>query len=373
MVRRAMTDETPQHTKGERHFRRLVDVLDHAVIWEFDDNLQKYTFVSQHSKLVLGYDCLDWLNDPHFFERRIDPGDGPRFQEVLRKLRAGESDDVRLEHRCVKRDGTTIWVHTGVHREDEGGTVFIRGVTIDIDNIKLAEERERAAREQAELTTRAYEEIMAIVSHDLRNPLNSIVIGASMLTRDASQSARLAPRIAESARQMSRLIDDLMDLSQIRTRQLKVTPTEVDVRELVRETMETFAAVAAQRKLSLVSQEEGGTATIHCDPKRIAQVLGNLVGNALKFTPHDGGGEVVVASRLDELEVQFTVRDNGPGIAHADLPRVFDREWRATQTAAKGSGLGLYISKAIIEAHAGRIWAESIHGLGAAFHFTLPR
>ena len=97
------------------------------------------------------------------------------------------------------------------------------------------------------------------------------------------------------------------------------------------------------------------------------------MGNALKFTAHDGSGEVVVSSRLDDLEVQFTVRDNGPGIAHADLPRVFDREWQASETAAKGSGLGLYISKGIVEAHAGRIWAESIHGLGAAFHFTLPR
>jgi PAS domain S-box-containing protein len=368
-----MTDETSQHSKGEKHFRRLVDVLDHAVIWEFDDTRQTYTFVSQHSKLVLGYDCLEWMADPHFFENRLDPSDRPRFDEALRKVRAGEADDVRLEHRCVKSDGTTVWVHTGVHREDEDGTVFIRGVTIDINNIKLAEERERAAREQAELTTRAYEEIMAIVSHDLRNPLNSIVIGASMLTRDASQSARLAPRIVESAQQMSRLIDDLMDLSQIRTRQLKVTPTGVDVHELVRATMESFAALAAHRKISLVSQEEGGTATIQCDPKRISQVLGNLVGNALKFTPHDGGGEVIVASRLDELEAQFTVRDNGPGIAHADLPRVFDREWQAPETAAKGSGLGLYISKGIVEAHAGRIWAESIHGLGAAFHFTLPR
>jgi signal transduction histidine kinase len=172
---------------------------------------------------------------------------------------------------------------------------------------------------------------------------------------------------------MARLIDDLMDLSQIRTRRLKVTPTEVDVHELMAQAIESFAPQATRAKITLSAREEGGTTVVHCDPKRIAQVLGNLVGNALKFTADDGSGEVTLSSRVDDLEVQFSVRDNGPGIAHADLPRVFDREWQASQTAAKGSGLGLYICKGIIDAHAGRIWAESIFGEGAAFHFTLPR
>lgn len=358
---------------GEEHFRRLVDALDHAVVWEFDDTHQKYTFVSEHSRLVLGHLCTEWMDDPHFFEERIKPDDLPKFEEALAKLRAGEMNDVRLEHRCTKADGTEVWVHTGVHRADESGTTFLRGVTIDINNIKLAEARERRAKEEAERTTTAYEEVMAIISHDLRTPVQAIRMAATALEGDVALAPRLAASIGRSALQIERLIEDLTDLSQIRTRQLRVTPTEVSTETILHETLEHFAPLAAVRGATLVSPAGRHSTVLKCDAKRIAQVLANLVGNAIKFSREDGTARIEVTVVVDELEATFSVIDNGPGIAHADLARVFDREWQAPETASQGSGLGLYIAKGIVEAHAGRIWVESILGRGAAFHFTVPR
>ncbi|RYZ65053.1 MAG: PAS domain S-box protein, partial [Proteobacteria bacterium] len=259
-------------SSGEQRFRRLVDALDHAIVWEFDDTEQQYTFVSEHSKLVLGHDCREWIKDPGFFERHVIAEDQPKLGEALGKIRAGQSNDMRLEHRCIKNDGTIVWVHTGVHRADEAGKVLLRGVTIDINNVKRAEERERAAKEEAQRTTRAYEEIMAIISHDLRTPLQSIALAARTLGRDTRLADRLAPTIAGSAAQMERLIDDLTDLSQIRTKKLKVTPTEISTHEILRDVLERFGPIAEASAVRLTSALDEPI-VLRCDPKRIAQVL----------------------------------------------------------------------------------------------------
>src|SRR5690349_23761321 len=134
-------------TLEEHRFRRLVDALDHVVIWEFDETAQRYTFVSRHSLLVLGYECDEWMSSPTFLRDHVVPEDRLKLEQLLDKLRSdSDVNDLRLEHRCAKADGSIIWVHTGVHREDEGGHMLLRGVTVDINNLKRAEEREREAR-----------------------------------------------------------------------------------------------------------------------------------------------------------------------------------------------------------------------------------
>lgn len=364
------SDET-KLPEGERRFRRLVNVLDHTVVWELDDSAGKYTFVSEHSHVVLGFPCTEWVKDAGFFESRFLPGDVERFRELLAKLRAGDND-LRLEHRCIKADGSIVWLHTGVHRDDENGAVLLRGVTIDITNLKIAEERERAAKEEAERTARAYEEMMAIISHDLRSPLQSISLGAVLLGKDPAAGPRVVSAIERSAKQMQRLIEDLTDLSQVRTRKLKISPTQVSTDEILRETFERFRPIAAERGVAFEALDATAHTVLRCDAKRIAQVLGNLVSNAIKFSKPGPESLVSVSLHVDPLEATFCVRDRGPGIAPDDLARVFDREWQARETADLGSGLGLYIAKGIVEAHAGRIWVESTLHEGATFRFTVP-
>jgi len=138
---------------------------------------------------------------------------------------------------------------------------------------------------------------------------------------------------------------------------------------MLEESLGEIGADAAAKDISLV-QAPSSELTIRCDPKRIVQVLSNLLKNAVKFSP--SGSTIEVGTQADPLEVIFWVRDGGAGIAQGNLARVFDRHWQAPATAAQGQGLGLFISKGIVEAHGGRIWAESEVGRGSTFSFALP-
>jgi len=356
-------------SKDSTRFLRLVNALDHAVVWEFDDTDQRYTFVSDHSRVVLGYDSDEWASDPHRFERCIVPEDLPGFLALIAKLRDGGANDLRLEHRCQTGHGHVAWVHTGVHRADEAGHCIFRGVTIDVHGVKAAEERERTAKEHAEEAVRHLEEVMAIVSHDIRGPLGSLLMGVDTLEADSANIPKTVAVIRRSAQRLARLIDDLVDLSSIRSRRLSVIATESTAQALIEECLAEITADAATKDISLV-HEPSPELTIRCDPKRIAQVLFNLLNNAVKFSPT--GGTIEVGAQADPLEVVFWVRDSGVGIPQGNLSRVFDRHWQAPATAAQGQGLGLFISKGIVEAHGGRIWAESEVGRGTTFRFALP-
>ncbi len=359
------------HNTDERRFRRLVDTLDHAVVWEFDDTHQKYTFVSQHSKLVLGYENDEWANDPQFFEERVHPDDLARVLEAFAKLRRRELTDVRLEHRCRRADGTTIWVHSGVHCEEEsGGRVLFRGVTIDIDHLKRAEERERKARAEAERTAKARDEVLAVVAHDLRNPLNTVQLAVETLGQP-EQLARGTQLIRRAVKQMQGLIDDLVDAASIRASRLRITTGAFSPVALAREVADDFAGDATERGVSLVVQVDDAAAELRGDHARIRQALSNLVNNALKFT--ERGGSVTLRVLVDPLQVRFEVADTGRGIAPQEVSKVFDRDWQSDETAHLGSGMGLYIAKGIIEAHGGEIKVVSALGQGSLFSVVLPR
>jgi PAS domain S-box-containing protein len=361
-----MTDETDS-AEGTR-FRRLVDTLDHAVVWEFDDTLGKYTFVSQHSSLVLGYGADEWLSDPQFFERRVHPDDLPKLLELMAKLRRGEAVDLRCDHRCQHADGHSVWVHTGIHFEIHDTHHLMRGVTIDISHIKAAEDLERRAREDAERATKARDEVLAVVAHDLRNPLHTIRLSCSVLDSEPAVRGTSAV-ILRAVERMQRLIDDLVDAASIRASRLKISPVEVDAASLLRQLADDFASEAQQKNVKLLVVIDEST-SLRCDGRRIAQALSNLIHNALKFT--EPGGAVTLQFSLDPLHSKFIVADTGRGIAEHEIEKVFEREWQADETAHLGSGMGLYIAKGIVTAHGGEIEVTSEVGKGSTFTIILP-
>jgi signal transduction histidine kinase len=174
-----------------------------------------------------------------------------------------------------------------------------------------------------------------------------------------------------SADRANRLIRDLLDAARIEDGKLPIEPRRADPASLIRETVELLLPQAADKPLRLEVDAPDDLPAVCADRDRTLQVLTNLVGNAVKFTP--AGGRVVARAAADaSSEVRFTITDTGPGLSADELSHLFDRYWQAKKTAKLGTGLGLVIAKGIVEAHGGRIWAESEPGRGSTFHFTLP-
>jgi signal transduction histidine kinase len=237
-----------------------------------------------------------------------------------------------------------------------------RRAALAIDNAILFAEAERARL--------AREELMAVVSHDLRNPLASIATGARLLERapDGERTYKVARTIGRSAQRMERLTAALLDFAQMQAGHLDVHVDTVDAGTLIHDSLEDFEPVAEERKVSL--QGEGFEGSLRCDKDRVLQVLANLVGNALKFTPP--GGHVDVRMKRSDKEALFSVSDTGPGIPPDQLGHVWELYWQAKQHAQGGVGLGLSIAKGLVEKQGGRIWVQSTLGQGTTFYFTLP-
>lgn len=177
--------------------------------------------------------------------------------------------------------------------------------------------------------------------------------------------------ITRRAGEMNRLIQDLLDISSIEAGRLRLEKSRQGVLRMLNEGLAVWQPQAAQKSLDIDCEcPDADEVNLDCDPNRIRQVLNNLIGNAIKFTEPGGSIHVRVEPRADE--VFFSVTDSGPGIPEADLPHIFDRFTRTSKSALRGTGLGLSIAKGIVEAHGGRIWAESQTGVGSTFYFTLP-
>jgi PAS domain S-box-containing protein len=230
--------------------------------------------------------------------------------------------------------------------------------------------------EEARTAVQAREDVLMVVSHDLRNPLNVVAMGAERLqdleaSASTSEVAAVAKSIQRAAIGMDRLLGDLQDLERLRLRRLSVEPSPEDVDALLLEAVEMTMPLAKEKALECVV-EAGALhgAKVLCDGHRIAQVFSNLLGNAIKFSPRES--RVIVRAEPDEERVRFSVRDQGPGISAENLSHVFDRFWQAKEKGRWGLGLGLAIAKGLIEAHGERIWVESEVGRGTNFFFTLP-
>ncbi len=244
-----------------------------------------------------------------------------------------------------------------------------RRIALELDNVRLFR--------QAETSARLRDEVLAIVSHDLRNPLSVVSFASEALLRAWSAEPEHAPErrqlegIALSAERMRRLINDLLDVARVDAGRLAVDPVPVPVGRLVLDALEMYAHLAEARAILTRVLIPAESPPVLADPDRVLQVLSNLLGNAIRFTPRGGG--ITLAAEVDEREVRFSVADTGPGIAPEHLPHVFDRFWRAQRARRGGAGLGLAIARGLVEAHEGRIWAESVPGEGSTFTFTLPR
>jgi len=226
--------------------------------------------------------------------------------------------------------------------------------------------------EDAQSRIDAREQVLRIVSHDLRNPLNTISMTATLMLEVpvAMEQQRVhLTRIKRAGERMNRLIQDLLDVAKLEAGRAAIDAKPIDVAPLLREAYDMLAPLAAEKSIHMESTAQDGLPTITADAGRILQVLSNLVGNAIKFTP--SGGRIVLRADRDPLGVRFSVRDTGPGIPPDHLTEIFAPLWQGNRADRRGIGLGLSIAKGIVEAHGGRIWSESPKAEGTTFHFTL--
>jgi two-component system, chemotaxis family, sensor kinase Cph1 len=234
--------------------------------------------------------------------------------------------------------------------------------------------KEQRARARAERLGREKEDMVMVVSHDLRTPLNIAHISFELLRRsDLAQEPALQSYIERgqlAIHNMEQLISGILDIAKIEagTMQLDLQPENAN--KLVHEAVEFSLPIAREKGIELLENHAAKNCVAYCERDRILQVLSNLVGNALKFTPE--GGKVTVAIEEYAAETVFRVSDTGRGIPKKDLGNIFDRFWQAKQTNRLGTGLGLSIAKGIVETHGGRLWVESEEGKGSDFYFSLP-
>jgi PAS domain S-box-containing protein len=227
---------------------------------------------------------------------------------------------------------------------------------------------------EAQQATRARDDILAVVAHDLRNPLNTVTMAVSLMLENTPvervQERRQVEIVRRAADRMNRMIQDLLDVKRIEGGRLSMDLRSEDAGSLVSDTIEMLRPLAVGSSIVLEGAVTGGLPPVLADAARIQQVLSNLVGNAVKFTPR--AGRVTVIAEPLGAEVRFGVVDTGPGIPPEQLPHIFGRFWQAKPSDRRGIGLGLAIAKGIVEAHRGRIWVESRVGSGSTFYFTLP-
>ena len=227
---------------------------------------------------------------------------------------------------------------------------------------------------EAEQATRARDDVLAVVAHDLRNPLNTVTMAVSLMLEttpvERVQERRQAEIVRRAADRMNRMIQDLLDVKRMESGRLTTDLKPEQPSVIINDTIDMLRPLAAGSTIRLETDIEENLPLVLADAARVQQVLSNLVGNAIKFTPRDGR-ITVCAERIDG-EVRFAVIDTGPGIPAEQLPHIFGRFWQAKTSDRRGIGLGLAIAKGIVEGHNGRIWVESHVGLGSTFYFTLP-
>jgi signal transduction histidine kinase len=217
-------------------------------------------------------------------------------------------------------------------------------------------------------------DVVSIVSHDLRNPLGVVMMNADLLARkaevDPDRVKRRGELIRRAAERMHRLVNDLLDQCRIDAGTFHVNLTEQPIDRILAEAAEQAQDLASVKEIGILVRAVSGR--MRCDRDRIHQVLGNLLGNAIKFTPDSG--HIELSAQIDGGRVLMSVRDDGPGISSDELPHLFEPFWkgRSGRSRAEGAGLGLSIARAIVESHGGQIWVESAPDRGSTFCFAIP-
>jgi signal transduction histidine kinase len=359
----------------EKKYQNLVEGIRQGIVWSADARTLQFSFVSRHAEKITGYPIHRWLVEPGFWMHCLLPEDRKRFEHALTAVH-NEGTRSALEHQLIKANGDRIWLYTEIHMESGPQ---LQGLSVDITHLKETEAALREAVRVRDEAIKLREDFLSIASHELKTPITPLQLQLQGFLRmidtgrlNATPMARIKSMLEISDAQvnrLARLIGQLLDVSRIREGRFIVEAQQVDLAETVYEVVEQLSheleASECKVKLRLADNVLG-----HWDRLRIEQVMINLISNATKYA---AGKPIEIEVRQDGDEAVLSVRDQGMGIAKEDQKRIFERFERAVPIKNYGGlGLGLYITREIVQLHQGSISVESSPGKGATFTVRLP-
>ncbi len=348
--------------ESERRFRGIFDHSGVGIAFSaFEDGVPRIVDVNAAFSRTVGYSLDELRGDD--FSLITHPDDLAGLAEMGKAVAAGD-DYIAREMRCARKDGSLIWASLTVSilRDEEGVPLFAVGMLEDVSSRKEAE--------------RVKDEFVSVVGHELRTPLTSIrgslgLLAGGVMGELPDEATGMLGTAISSTDRLVRLINDILDIERMDSGRAEIEVASVSASELVELSTQAVAGVATEA--DVVLRTEIDDTTIICDADKIVQVLTNLLGNAIKFSPSGGTVGITVASAGEDA--LFSVSDAGRGIPADKIESIFERFNQVDSSDARekgGTGLGLAIAQRIVEQHGGRIWAESSEGAGSTFRFTLP-
>jgi len=349
----------------DRYFMLSVDML---CILGFDGYFKR---LNPAWEKTLGYSIDELLKIPRM--DLVHPEDRAATINEIRSLRAGRNT-IWFENRYRRKDGTYVWLSWSATTVPDKQQMY--AVARDVTSLKNTEAALRTAKEEAERSSRFKDQFLSTMSHELRTPLNAVVGFSELLMDDkhgplTERQHRYVKHIRTGGFHLLKLINDILDLSKIEAGRLQLSTLTLDVSECFREVVESLCPLAENKKLTI---QRGDTdLTVAADETRFKQVLMNLLGNAIKFTPEHGLIQLDANPQGDFVRID--VRDSGPGIPPGEEQRIFETFYRAQQwgNTVEGSGLGLAITRRLVELQGGQISVETRPNAGCCFSFTLPK
>jgi PAS domain S-box-containing protein len=373
--------------QAEARYRTLVEQLPLVTYIDTPYSADEAaSYLSPQIEGILGYALEEWHANPAFFVEHLHPEDRERVRDAQRDARR-KAEPLELEYRFIAADGRVVWLKDSytIVRDETGKPWYTQGFAVDVTAQKQAErDREtllaqtQEQNERLRKLDRMKDEFIALVSHELRTPLTSICGYLELLLQDDVMAELPVAQlnwlevIDRNAERLLRLVEDLLLTAQASAGNLALEEGELDIAAIIEHAVQASGPVAAARSITLTCSTEPLPATSG-DRLRIGQVIDNLISNALKFTP--AGGTVEVRAYPHGSAVRMEVTDTGMGISEKEQTQLFERFFRtarAQEEAIPGVGLGLSISKAIVEGHNGRISVRSVEGAGTTFFVDLP-
>jgi PAS domain S-box-containing protein len=359
----------------EREETRRILRAANAGTWTWNPRTDRVE-ISENFVELLGHDDTAKPTTLEQWLELVDAADRPRLAGKFRQARAdGPGSPLAMEARMRRADGGSRWfyMHADWHRDEDGRWV-LSGVNVDVQNLKTAEEELRRAVEKLKEADTRKDEFLAMLAHELRNPLAPIRSAAELLRiarLDEDRVRKTSEIIARQVGHMTSLVDDLLDVSRVTRGLVKLSKTALDIRHVVTEAVEQVNPLVRARRHHLALHLSPHAATVLGDKKRLVQVIANLLNNAAKYT--NEGGNIVLESQVQDDEVLLSVADDGIGMEPELVARVFDLFAQAERTpdrSSGGLGLGLALVKSLVELHGGSVSCTS-QGLGKGSKFTV--